>query len=150
MTTTSAGIFKSGRFRQTPFGVNLCSRHDEIMICGPLDIVSRLRINMPSALPQSWMTLTYTNRDDENRQILILDTALDDEHYWALLGDLYQEGFYVNRGFEESVRDYLIYRLQQTHEFGLKHMVPVHSVYLSKNKPGRKSLYESFISNLPS
>ena len=150
MTTVLAEKLRSSRFRSTPFGVTLCTGNDEIMICGQLDVVSRIRINMATALPQSWMTLAFVSADEQRRQILIQDTALDDEHYWALLGDLYQEKFYINRGFEESVRDYLLQRLQQTHEFELKHTIPMHSVYLSNNKPGRQSLYESFVGRLTS
>lgn len=116
------------------------------MISGPLDIVSRIRINMPAAMPQAWMTLAYRTNDDQDRQILIMDTALDDEHYWALLSDLHHERFYINRGFEESLRNYLLQRLQETHEFELRHTVPVHSVYLANNRPGSRSLYESLVS----
>lgn len=150
MTTVLAEKLRSSHFRSTPIGVTLCRGQDEIMICGPLDVVSRIRINMATALPQSWMTLEYTNSEEHSRQILIQDTALDDEHYWALLGDLYQEKFYINRGFEEAVRDYLLQRLQQTHEFELRHTIPMHAVYLSNNKPGRLSLYESYVGRLTS
>jgi len=146
MTTIWAGTRKTGHFRLTQFGVNLCSGSEEIMISGPLDIVSRIRINMPAAMPQAWMTLAYRTNDDQDRQILIMDTALDDEHYWALLSDLHHERFYINRGFEESLRNYLLQRLQETHEFELRHTVPVHSVYLANNRPGSRSLYESLVS----
>ncbi|MDO8909229.1 MAG: hypothetical protein Q7W55_12120 [Pseudohongiella sp.] len=146
MTKAQAEKIKSMSFRLTAIGVQLKTGRDEIMVCGPLEVVSRIRINMPSALPQSWMTLAFTDSCDRQKQILIQDNALDDAHYWALLGDLYQENFHITRGFEEVVRDYLLHTLAQTHEFELRHTVPVHSVLLSNNTPGRPSLYESYLS----
>lgn len=146
MTNALAEKIKCMSFRRTEIGVHLSNGREEFMICGPLEVVSRIRINMPSTSPQSWMTLAFTDSFDNTKQILIQDNALDDEHYWALLGDLYQENFHITRGFEETVRDYLIQTLAQTHEFELKDTVPVHSVYLSDNKPGRPSLYESYVS----
>jgi hypothetical protein len=144
MTKAQAEKIKCMSFRLTDVGVHLSNGREEIMICGPLEVVSRIRINMPSALPQSWMTLAFTDSYDRPKQILIQDNALDNEHYWAFLGDLYQENFHINRGFEEVVRDYLLQTLDRTHEFELRHTVPVHSVYLSDNTPGRLSLYESY------
>lgn len=146
MTKAMSEKLKCMSFRATAVGIHLSNGRDDIMICGPLEIVSRIRINMPAALPQSWMTLAFTDSYDKPKQILIQDNALDDEHYWALLGDLYQENFHIARGFEEIFRDYLIQTLAQTHEFELKHTIPIHSVYLSDNKPGRPSLYESYVS----
>lgn len=146
MIEALAGKIKRMSFRLTEIGVHIRNGREEIMICGPLEVVSRIRINMPSTSPQSWMTLAFTDSLDNPKQILIQDNALDDEHYWALLGDLYHENFHINRGFEEMVRDYLILSLVQTHEFELKDTIPIHSVYLSDNKPGRPSLYESCFS----
>lgn len=147
MTKAQAKKIKCMSFRATAIGVHLSNGTEEIMVCGPLEIVSRIRINMPSASPQSWITLAFTDSFDTPKQILIQDNALNDEHYWALLGDLYQEHFHITRGFEEVVRDYLIETLAQTHEFELKHTIPMHSVYLGSDRPGRKSLYEELISN---
>jgi hypothetical protein len=146
MTRAQAEKIKYMSFRLTSIGVHLSSGRDEIMVCGPLEIVARIRINMPSASPQSWMTLAFTDSYDRPKQMLIQDNALDDEHYWALIGDLYQENFHITRGFEEVVRGYLSQTLAQTHEFELSHTVPVHTVYLSDNKPGRPSLYETYVS----
>lgn len=146
MTKAQAEKIKCMSFRVTDIGVHLSNGRDEIMICGPLAVVSRIRINMPFTSPQSWMTLAFTDALENTRQILIQDNALDDEHYWALLGDLYQENFHITRGFEETVRDYLIHTLAQTHEFELRHTVPIHCVYLGSDRPGRRSLYEELVS----
>lgn len=146
MTRAQAKKIKSMSFRATTIGVHLSIGKEEIMVCGPIEVVSRICINMPSASRQSWMTLAFTDSYDNQKQILIQDNALDDAHYWALLGDLYQENFHITRGFEETLREYLIQTLAQTHEFELIHTIPIHSVYLSDNTPGRPSLYESYVS----
>lgn len=147
MTRAQAEKIKCMSFRLTAIGVHLSNGRDEIMVCGPIEVVSRIRINMPTTSPQSWITLAFTDSFDNPKQILIQDHALDDEHYWALLGDLYQENFHITRGFEETLRDYLQQTLAQTREFELRHTVPVHSVYLDSNRPGRKSLYEELVSD---
>ncbi|MBU2098553.1 MAG: hypothetical protein KKD00_07305 [Gammaproteobacteria bacterium] len=147
MTKAQVERIKSMSFRLTDIGVHLSNGKEEIMICGPLEVVSRIRINMPVTSPQSWMTLAFTDLHNNSKQILIQDNALNDEHYWALLGDLYQENFHITRGFEETVRNYLIHSLEHTHEFELRDTVPVHSVYLDNDRPGRKSLYEELVSN---
>lgn len=147
MTREQAEKIRTTSYRLTSIGVHLTNGDGEIMICGPLDVVSRIRINMPAALPQSWMTLSFQDIADQPKQILIQDSALDDEHYWAMLGDLDQEKFYVHRGYEEFVRDYLRKRLACTPEFELRHTIPVHSVYLGRDRPGRRSLYEELVSD---
>lgn len=146
MTRVQAERIKKMNFRQTSIGVHLNNGREEIMICGPIGVVSRIRINMHLASPQTWITLAFTDCDDMQKQILIQDHALDDGHYWALLGDLEQENFHVSRGFEEVVREYLLQTIADTHEFELRHTVPVHFVYLSNNRPGSPSLYESYVS----
>ena len=128
----------------TPAGVFRHSGMRRIRICDPLDIVARTRINLPMAVPQSWLTLQF-DANGHSEQALVLSSAIDDEGFWSLLGDLYQEGFSVTQGRESDVQQWLRQRRDDVHEFELCHSMPGPRVHLTHNRQGWDGLYNNYM-----
>lgn len=115
------------------------------MICDHIDVLSRIRIDIPGAPAQSWLILGFRSRDGEDKQAMVRGSVLGDEHFWSLLGDLLEENFRVTRGFEEQVQRYLQQRFDCIHEFDVNQTLPTNSVYLSTDRTGWGGLYNNFV-----
>jgi hypothetical protein len=116
------------------------------LICSPLEIVSCIRLNLPMATPQTWITIRYELADGRSRQALVLRHVIGDDHFWPLLGDLYQDGFLVQRGCEEAVQQYLRQTLEGVYQFELHHSLPNNPIHMSSNDgPAWAGLYRQFV-----
>lgn len=136
---------KNNRFARRDGGIYVRQGlSSETLICSMIDVVSRIRINMPMAVPQTWLTLQFSDAEGEIKQALVLSSTVTGEQYWSLLGDLYQEGFVVTRGCEDLVRSWLLQQMEETYEFELCHSMPPNPVYLSSDRVGWGGLYHRF------
>lgn len=135
---------KALNYTPTPDGVFMSDGSQKTLICNFIDVHSRICIDVPMAIPQCWITLSFSDSTGQKKQAIILSCMLDEERFWSLLGDLYQEEFIVHTGFEQSVRDYLLRRVAATHEFRLSETRPTRQVYLSGDRPGWGTLYDNF------
>jgi hypothetical protein len=135
---------KTLSYSLTPEGVGMHDGTQEILICDAIDVHSRICIDVPMAIPQHWITLTFSDAEGQEKQVILLDCMLQENRFWSLLGDLYQEDFRVRAGFEQSVRDYLLHRARIIHEFRLSETTPSQAVYLSDDRPGWGALYDNF------
>lgn len=136
---------QSARFKLFNDGVYRLHGHGVSLICGHIDILSRFSVAIPATAPQSWLILGFRSRGGIQKQAMVLDSVLLDEHFWSLLGDLYKEDFPVTRGCEEQVRGFLQDRCHHIHEFELNQTLPVSAVYLSTNRSAWAGLYEDFV-----
>ena len=54
-------------------------------LCSPLEIVSCIRLNLPMATPQTWLTIRFELADGSSRQALVLKHVIGGDHFWPLL-----------------------------------------------------------------
>ncbi|MEC8861068.1 MAG: hypothetical protein VYE29_13840 [Pseudomonadota bacterium] len=115
-------------------------------LCSPLEIVSCIRLNLPMATPQTWLTIRFELADGSSRQALVLKHVIGGDHFWPLLGDFYQDGFQVHKGCEELVQQYLLQAMENVHQFELNHSLPSSPIHLSSNNgPAWAGLYRQFV-----